>query len=192
MKIRSAAFLTSAQGNKSYPRGGLPEVAFAGRSNVGKSSLVNTLLGRHNLVRTSRTPGHTRKLNFFLINESFIFVDCPGYGYAAVPLEIKEQWGPMMETYFEEREELKGVVVVVDARLPLTEADERMVRAVRSHSLPLVVAATKADKLPHGKRVQHARDIRIKLEDDVPVIIFSSHDGLGKNELWKAIKILIQ
>jgi GTP-binding protein len=192
MKIRSAAFLTSAQDNTSYPSGGLPEVAFAGRSNGGKSSLINTLLGRHNLVKTSRTPGHTRKLNFFSVNETFIFVDCPGYGYAAVPLEIKNQWGPMMEAYFQEREELRGVVVVVDARLPLTEADERMVRLVQSLSLPLIVAATKADKLPHGKRVQHARDLRIKLVDSVPVIIFSSHDGLGKNELWKEIKILIQ
>ncbi len=143
-------------------------------------------------LKTSRTPGHTRKLNFFLINETFIFVDCPGYGYAAVPLEIKNQWGPMMETYFQERDELAGVVVVVDARLPLTEADDRMMRLVQSYSLPLIVAVTKADKLPHGKRVQHVRDLRIQIEDNVPVIIFSSHDGLGKNELWKAIKILIQ
>jgi GTP-binding protein len=192
MKIRSATFLTAAQEKNHYPGGGLPEVAFAGRSNVGKSSLVNTLLGRHNLVKTSRTPGHTRKLNFFLINETLIFVDCPGYGYAAVPLEIKKQWGPMMETYFQEREELAGVVVVVDARLPLTEADERMMRLVQSYSVPLIVAATKADKLPYGKRAQHVRDLRIRIEDHVPVIIFSSHDGLGKNELWKAIKILIQ
>ncbi len=192
MKIRSATFLTAAQEKTHYPGGGFPEVAFAGRSNVGKSSLVNTLLGRRSLVKTSRTPGHTRKLNFFLINETLIFVDCPGYGYAAVPLEIKKQWGPMMETYFQEREELAGVVVVVDARLPLTEADARMMRLVQSYSLPLIVAATKADKLPHGKRAQHVRDLRIQLEDNVPVIIFSSHDGLGKNELWKAIKILIQ
>jgi GTP-binding protein len=192
MKIRSAAFLTSAQDNTHYPGGGLPEVAFVGRSNVGKSSLVNTLLGRHNLVKTSRTPGHTRKLNFFLINETFLFVDCPGYGYAAVPLEIKKQWGPMMETYFQEREELAGVVVVVDARLPLTEADEGMVRLVQSHSLPLIIAATKADKLPYGKRLQRVRDLRLHVDESVPVVVFSSHDGLGKNELWKAVKMLIQ
>lgn len=192
MKIRSAAFLTSAQDNTHYPGGGLPEVAFVGRSNVGKSSLLNTLLGRHNLVKTSRTPGHTRKLNFFLINEAFMFVDCPGYGYAAVPLEIKKQWGPMMETYFQDREELAGVVVVVDARLPLTEADKGMMRLVQSHSLPLIIAATKADKLPYGKRIQHVRDLRVHVDENVPVVIFSSHDGLGKNELWKAVKMLIQ
>jgi GTP-binding protein len=118
MKVLSAQFMKAAERQKDYPTGGLPEVAFAGRSNVGKSSMINTLLGRRNLVRTSKTPGLTRMLNFYLINDRFIFVDLPGYGYARVPLQVKKKWGPMVETYLNTRKELTGVVVIMDARRP--------------------------------------------------------------------------
>lgn len=192
MRVTTAEFLTAAADGVGYPKGGLAEIAFAGRSNVGKSSLINTLLGRRNLVRTSRTPGHTRKLNFFLVNNSFIFVDFPGYGYAAVPLEVKAKWGAMTERYLRERAELRGVVALVDIRLSLTDTDERMIGLLKTLGIPHVVAATKADKITRSKRSVQIREIRSKIGEEVPLIIFSSHDGLGKNELWKEIKSLIE
>jgi GTP-binding protein len=192
MKIFDANFLQAAQEKKDYPKGGLQEVAFAGRSNVGKSSAINTLLGRHNLVRTSKTPGHTRKLNFFLINDSFIFVDFPGYGFARVPLAVKKQWAPMVERYLEERKELAGVVVIVDFRRLPTDADIHLITYLQSRQIPVVVAATKADKLARGAMILQNRAIKTQLGDQVPVVAFSAHTGLGKNELWKEIKSLIE
>jgi GTP-binding protein len=192
MKIKTATFLIAAENSTGYPKTGLTEVAFAGRSNVGKSSMINGLLGRHSLVKTSRTPGHTRKLNFFLINEMLIFVDLPGYGFARVPLAVKNKWGPMIQTYLGERQELRGVVVAIDARLPLQEADARMIDYARSCGRPVIVVATKADKLTQRGRVQQHMSISGKLGEGVPVIIFSSRTGLGKNELWKEIKNLIE
>jgi GTP-binding protein len=192
MKIKTATFLIAAENSTSYPRVGLTEIAFAGRSNVGKSSMINGLLGRHNLVKTSRTPGLTRKLNFFLINETIIFVDLPGYGFARVPMAVKNKWGPMIQTYLSDRKELRGVVVAVDARLPLQESDAHMIDFARSCGIPVIVVATKADKLTHNGCVRQRMSIAGKLGEGVPVIIFSSRSGLGKNELWKEIKNLIE
>lgn len=192
MKIFGANFLRAAQEKKDYPTGGLQEIAFAGRSNVGKSSAINTLLGRHNLVRTSKTPGHTRKLNFFLINDSFIFVDFPGYGFARVPKEMQKAWAPMVERYLEERKELAGVVVIVDFRRLPTDADVQLITFLQSRGIPVVVAATKADKLAHGAMIAQQRAVKGQLGDQVPVVAFSAHTGLGKNELWKQIKSLIE
>jgi GTP-binding protein len=192
MKIKTATFLTAAEDSKSYPPGGLKEIAFAGRSNVGKSSMINCLLGRHNLVKTSRTPGHTRKLNFFLINDSLIFVDLPGYGFARVPIAIKNKWGPMVDMYMQNRQELSAVVVIIDARLSLLDVDARMMDCVRECHVPLIVVATKADKLTHSQRLEVGRSMGRMLSDRSPVVIFSSHSGLGKNELWKEIKNLIE
>jgi GTP-binding protein len=192
MKIFEANFLRAAQEKKDYPRSGLREVGFAGRSNVGKSSAINTLLGRHNLVRTSKTPGHTRKLNFFLINDSFIFVDFPGYGFARVPLEVRKAWAPMVECYLEERKELAGVVVIVDARRLPTDTDIQLITYLQSRRIQVVVAATKADKLTRSAMLLQERAIKSQLGDHVPVVAFSAHTGLGKNELWKEIKSLIE
>jgi GTP-binding protein len=192
MRIFDANFLRAAQEKKDYPTGGLREVAFAGRSNVGKSSAINTLLGRHNLVRTSKTPGHTRKLNFFLINDSFVFVDFPGYGFARVPLTVKKQWAPMVERYLEDRKELAGVVVIVDFRRLPTDADIQLITYLQSRQIPVVVAATKADKLARGAMLLQNRAIKALLGDQVPVVAFSAHTGMGKNELWKEIKSLIE
>jgi GTP-binding protein len=192
MKIIGANFLRAAEEKKDYPKGGLKEIAFAGRSNVGKSSAINTLLGRHNLVRTSKTPGHTRKLNFFLINDSFIFVDFPGYGFAQVPREVQRAWAPMVERYLEERKVLAGVVIIIDARRPVTDADLELITYLHSLRIPIVVAATKADKLAHAAKLQQMRAIMAQLGDHIPVIAFSAHTGLGKNELWKEIKSLIE
>lgn len=192
MRIFEANFLRAAQEKKDYPKGGLREVGFAGRSNVGKSSAINALLGRHHLVRTSKTPGHTRKLNFFLINDSFIFVDFPGYGFARVPLEVRAAWAPMVERYLEERKELAGVVVITDARRLPTDTDIQLITYLRSKQISVVVAATKADKLTHGAMLVQERAIRNQLGDHIPVVAFSAHNGLGKNELWKEIKSLIE
>ena len=192
MKIVSADFILAAENRRHYPAGGLPEVAFAGRSNVGKSSMINALLARRNLVRTSRTPGLTRKLNFYLINGSFFFVDLPGYGYAAVPLPVRKQWGPMVETYLKSRQELAGVVVIVDARRMAGESDIELMRYLESYRIPTILAVTKADKLSKSELSAQERRIRETIADTIPVVIFSSHSGMGKKELWKEIKSLIE
>lgn len=192
MKVTSANFLRAAQDKKDYPQGGLIEIAFAGRSNVGKSSAINALLGRRSLVKTSKTPGHTRKLNFFLINDRLIFVDFPGYGFARVPLDIKRQWATMIETYLGGRKELAGVVSIIDARRPPTESDMALIDYLRAHEVPFVVVATKADKLTHSQLTAMQRNIQAQIGDKNPVVIFSALSGLGKNELWKHIKNLIE
>ena len=188
----SAKFLRSAQNKKDYPQEGLVELAFAGRSNVGKSSLINTLLARRSLVRTSKTPGATRKLNFFLIEEKYIFVDLPGYGFAKVPLAIKREWGPMVENYLKNRKELAGVVLTVDARHALTASDELMLDFLQAFRAPIIIAVTKADKLPRTKLTHKQQDIQAQVGERTPVIICSSLDGRGKKELWKEIKRLIE
>lgn len=190
--MTDAVFLQSAQDKGEFPKQGLCELIFAGRSNVGKSSLINTLVGRRNLVRTSKTPGQTRKLNFFLIDERVIFVDLPGYGFAKVPLETKRSWGPMVEGYIKGRRELAGAVVVVDVRRGLTESDLMMINFLGSHRVPVIIGATKADKLPRGKLLEASRHLRAEAGEDVPVIICSAHNNMGKNELWKELKTLIE
>ncbi|MDQ7784467.1 MAG: ribosome biogenesis GTP-binding protein YihA/YsxC [Desulfomonilaceae bacterium] len=189
--MSSAVFIRAAEKKEDYPKGGLSEIAFAGRSNVGKSSAINTLLARRNLVRTSKTPGRTRMLNFFLINESFIFVDFPGYGYAAVPQAVKDKWGPMVETYLTSRKELAGVVLIVDSRHGFMESDRRLIEFLGHHGIVTVVVATKADKLNRGKIRDRQRAMTEDLGANVPVVPFSSHTGEGKNELWNQIKKLI-
>lgn len=192
MKIVSATFIRAAATPRDYPALGLPELAFAGRSNVGKSSMINSLLARHNLVKTSKTPGHTRKLNFFLINEQFVLVDFPGYGYAQVPLDVRRQWRPMVETYLQNRKELAGVVVVVDSRMKPTEMDMTFIEYLQAHEIPRIIGVTKADKLSRSQMAAQQRLIRGIVGDAVPVVFFSARSGLGKKELWKTIKSLIE
>ncbi len=191
MKIVSANFVRSAEWKRDYPHLGLREIAFAGRSNVGKSSLINTLLGRRSLAKTSKTPGHTRLLNFIVVNESFVFVDLPGYGYARVPEAVRKKWRPMVETYLKERDELAGIVVVMDSRHPLTEQDNTLIEFLGHHQIPTIIAATKTDKLPKGRRLACKRLIEDNFEGGVQVVLFSARDGQGKKELWKEIKNLI-
>jgi len=192
MKVTTASFLCAAEEEKDYPKKGFKEIAFAGRSNVGKSSLISTLLGRRGLVRTSKTPGQTKRLNFFLINDRLIFVDLPGYGFAAVPQEVKKKWGPMVRTYLTVRKELAGVVVIVDSRMLPTETDMQLLQFLQHSCIPVVVAATKSDKVTRSRAIASERAIKGLLGDRIPVVIFSSHDGHGKNELWKEIKNLIE
>ncbi len=188
MKILSADFLRAAAAKKDYPKGGLPELAFAGRSNVGKSSMINTLLGRRGLVRTSRTPGQTRALNFYLVNNRFIFVDLPGYGFAKAPEAVRARWGPMVENYLRDREQLAAVVMIVDARRGLAESDRTLMEFLKFHDIRFVLAATKADKLPRTKLMRQKALLEKQADGDAPVLVFSSHNGQGKKELWNEIK----
>lgn len=187
MKILSAEFLASAVSPQHYPQQPLPEVAFAGRSNVGKSSLINTLVHRKNLVKTSATPGKTRAINFFCINQRFLFVDLPGYGYARVPQEVKASWRPMVETYLRQRETLRGVVHIVDVRHPPTAQDKQLREWLLHHHRPLITVATKADKLKASQRAAHLVTVRhhLALPEQEPLVLFSAHNHEGRLLLWR-------
>jgi GTP-binding protein len=170
----------------------LPEIAFAGRSNVGKSSLINTLVNRKYLVKTSSTPGRTQLINFFNINETMVFVDLPGYGYAKVPQAVREKWGPMIETFLSKRETLKGVVVILDVRrIPKIE-DLDLIRWLDYYNIASILVITKADKLSKNKQLKQQATITQALAiDRQGVVLFSAKTRLGRDEVWKAILALI-
>ena len=197
MRILSAEFVTSATQPSQFPPGDLPEVAFAGRSNVGKSSLLNALLGRKGLARVSQTPGRTRLLNFFRVitardgqgkSAPFLFVDLPGYGYAKVSKAVHEQWGPMIEAYLRTRHSLRGVVVITDVRRGEQE-EVNLVRWAGELGLGVVAVATKTDKLPRGQRAHAIRLLEELLA--VPVLGCSGVTGEGKEAVWKAIQEIL-
>lgn len=189
MKITKAEIIISAVSKKQYPEGDLSEIAMAGRSNVGKSSFINTLLNRKNLARTSSKPGKTQTLNFYLINDSFHFVDVPGYGYAKVSKKEREAWGVMMEEYFAERDNLQAAALIVDIRHDPTEDDKIMYNFLKHYDLPVIVIATKLDKIPKNKRDHHARKMKklLDMDEDDILIPFSSETGEGKEAAWRAI-----
>lgn len=192
MKVKSAQFVTSAVQPDQYPEADLPEIAFAGRSNVGKSSLINTLLNRKRLVKTSSTPGRTQLINFFLINEAFHFVDLPGYGYAKVPPAIKKQWGPMVESYLSTRKTLNGVVLLVDIRRTPKGEELDFMDWLDEYALPRILVATKADKLSKTKQTQQAAVIARKLgTDSNGLFTFSAKSRQGLADLWEAIESLL-
>lgn len=186
MRIVSAEYVISAPGPKQYPEGEQPEIAFLGRSNVGKSSLINRLVNRKALARTSGSPGKTRLLNFYHINGSFYFVDLPGYGFAKVSKDIKAQWGKMIEGYLLNRPNLRAVVQLIDIRHPPTNDDREMHEWLRHYDLPTVVVATKADKISRGNWHKHSQIIRKTLNPSpkTPLQLFSAESGQGKDELW--------
>lgn len=190
MKINKAEYITSAVDKSQYPKDNLPEIALAGRSNVGKSSFINKLLGRKHLVRTSSKPGKTRTLNFYKINDQFYFVDVPGYGYAKVSKKEREKWGRMMEDYFETRKQLKAVVLIIDSRHLPTKDDLQMYEFVMYLNIPLVIIATKVDKLSKNKLNKNLNDIKKAFHglDDVPIIPFSAVTGANKEKVWHELK----
>ncbi len=186
MKTISAQFVLSATAPNHYPAPNLPEIAFLGRSNVGKSSLLNSLLQVRGLARTSSTPGRTQLINFFLIEEAFYFVDLPGYGFAKVPLAVREQWGPMIERYLNTRESLTLCILIVDARHEPQRLDQQMHEWLVATQRDYCVVATKADKL--SKNQLSSRVAKLKAAYGPAVIPYSAITRQGDNDVWKAIR----
>jgi GTP-binding protein len=188
MIIRSAKFICSAVKPEHYPSADLPEVAFAGRSNVGKSSLINKILNRKKLVRTSKTPGRTQLLNFFEINEVYRFVDLPGYGYAKVPAEVQKRWRPMVENYLTTRVNLRGMVWLLDIRREVSKEDLTLWDWLQAQQLKVIIVITKADKLSKNKRHKQAARIAKSLGRKTQELIqFSAISGEGKDEIWQEL-----
>ena len=191
MKVNThnADILLSATNKSHYPQDDIPEVALAGRSNVGKSSFINTMLNRKNLARTSGKPGKTQLLNFFNIDDQLRFVDVPGYGYARVSKKEREKWGKMIEEYLTTRKNLKAVISLVDLRHEPSADDVQMYEFLKYYEIPVILVATKADKIPRGKWNKHESMIKKKLDFDKsdPFIIFSSVNKAGVEESWSAI-----
>ena len=188
MKILSAEFVTSATNPAQYPPVKYPEMAFAGRSNVGKSSLINTLVNRKRLVKTSSTPGRTQLINFFDINNLITFVDLPGYGYAKVPTAVRKKWGPMIETYLSGRNTLLGVVVILDIRRTPREEEQNLIAWLEHYSIARIMVLTKADKLSKTKREKQRAAVANALEvDSSDLILFSAKSRKGRDAGWDAI-----
>lgn len=189
MKIKSAEFVKSALRPDDYPRNGRPEVAFVGRSNVGKSSLLNALLQRRGLAKTSSTPGKTQTVNFFDVNGAVYFVDLPGYGYAKVPKTMKDAWVRVMTEYLMKREPLRLAVALVDIRHEPSEKDMHMLELLEDAEVPTVVVATKADKIKRGQWQKQTAVIRegLRLEAESLILPFSSETGEGVPILWRVI-----
>lgn len=191
MKVNThnADILLSATNKSHYPQDDIPEVALAGRSNVGKSSFINTMLNRKNLARTSGKPGKTQLLNFFNIDDKLRFVDVPGYGYARVSKKEREKWGKMIEEYLTTRENLRAVVSLVDLRHEPSADDVQMYEFLKYYEIPVILVATKADKIPRGKWNKHESMIKNKLDFDKSdtFIIFSSVNKTGVEEAWESI-----
>ncbi len=194
MIIKSSQFVISAVSKKQYPNEGLPEIALAGRSNVGKSSLINKVINRKNLARTSGRPGKTQALNFYRINEEFFFVDLPGYGFAKVSQKIKEQWAKFIEEYLKGRKELRGVIQVVDIRHEPTNDDLTMYEWLQFYQLPTLIVATKADKISRGQWQKHTKQIKekLKLPSSQPLVIFSAETGQGVEEVQEWIEKFVK
>lgn len=194
MNIQNASIKVSAVSPKQYPADNLPEIAFAGRSNVGKSSFINKMLNRKNLARTSATPGKTAQINFYNIDDTIYFVDLPGYGYAAVSKQEKKKWGLMMEEYLNTRENLRHTVLLVDSRHKPTADDVQMAEWIRYNFGNLVVVATKLDKLKKSQIEGNLETVKqtLKLSDKDILIPFSSEKGTGRDEAWDIINQIME
>jgi GTP-binding protein len=189
MKILSAEFVKSASKPSEYPKGGLPELAIAGKSNVGKSSLINALVKRKNLAKISSTPGRTQLINFFQINGNLSLVDLPGYGYAKVPLHIRQTWKPMVESYLQTREDIRLVILIIDARRGASAEDLNLLDWLDSHRIPSLIVLTKTDKLSQIERAQQKKNLSENPRlASRPFLFFSAVSAEGKDELWKIIR----
>lgn len=189
INTNNASIVLSAVSKEQYPQDDLPEIALAGRSNVGKSSFINTLLGRKNLARTSSKPGKTQQLNFYNIDDKLRFIDVPGYGYAKVSKTERAKWGKMIEEYLTNRSNLRAVVSLVDMRHDPSADDVQMYEFLKYYEIPVIVVATKADKIPRGKWNKHESAIKKKLsfEPSDKFVVFSSETRHGFDEAWNTI-----
>ena len=185
MKIRSAEFILCASSPWQFPAPTLPEIAFAGRSNVGKSTLINSLLNRKKLVKTSSTPGKTQLINFFKINDAFHFVDLPGYGFAKVPENVRQQWQRLIEAYLQERECLRNVVLIVDSRHGPTAQDRQLKEWLDYYERPVLIVASKIDKLKRGQIQKHLKQIRQDLSLEKTPLAHSSLEKGRREDIWK-------
>ena len=187
MKIQSAEFLLSASKKRQFPPETLPEIAFAGRSNVGKSTLINFLLNRKKLVETSATPGKTQLINFFKINDKFFFVDLPGYGYAKVPESVQRKWQNLVEAYLSERETLRNVVLIIDCRHNPTVQDRQLLEWLEYYQRPSLIVASKIDKLRRGQIQKHLQKIKHDLSIESVPLGHSSMQYGRREEIWKKL-----
>ena len=193
INLNNVKFETTAVKPEQYPYSDVPEVAFVGRSNVGKSSMINTLLNRKGLARVGAEPGKTRVINFFNVDNKLYFVDLPGYGYANVSKKEQQNWKIMIETYLHTRKQLELIIMIVDVRHLPTENDKIMHLWLRESNIPYIIAATKTDKISKSQVNRNINDIKKALEinNEIPVIPVSSKTKQGKDELWNLIKLNI-
>lgn len=194
MRFKNPVFINSAYSNNDYPQHKFPEIAFSGRSNVGKSSMINKLLNRNKLARTSSQPGRTQSINFFNIDDRFVLVDLPGYGFAKVPRKIKEEWGRLIDDYLYKRTNLVGIVQIIDARHKPSKDDLMMVNWLKDTGIPTIIAATKVDKLKRSQQSKQKKLIRetLQLTEDMNFCFFSAKTGQGKNQIFNFMADLIE
>jgi len=190
VKISSARFVKSATQPDDFPRDQRPEIAFCGRSNIGKSSLLNTLTDTQGLARTSSSPGRTQTINFFLIDDRTYFVDLPGYGYAKVPKVVKEKWGGMIEGYLRDRQQLKLALMLIDSRMPPMDSDMMMKKWLDHHEIPNAVVLTKIDKISRNQLNQALRT-GARMLNTKEIIPFSAVTHSGKNEILARIRTAV-
>ena len=186
MEVKKSEFIISAVSHEQYPESDFPEVSFVGRSNVGKSSIINSLLNRKKLVKVSSTPGKTRLINFFLVNEQFFLVDLPGYGYAAVSQTEKKKWGDMIEEYLKTRNNLTNVVLLVDIRHKPTADDKMMYDFIKYYRSKVIVVATKLDKITKNSIQKQLKMVKeeLKLDSQDVLTSYSSLNHTGREALW--------
>lgn len=187
MRISSARFVKSAKQANDFPKDRKPEIAFCGRSNSGKSSLLNALTNSHGLARTSSSPGRTQLINFFLVDGQTYYVDLPGYGYAKVPKGIRDTWGEMIENYLRNREPLKLAIMLVDSRIPPTDSDRTMKEWLDHFGIPNLVVLTKSDKISRNEMTKAVRTCAETLQTK-EIIAFSAITGFGKDAILKKIR----
>jgi GTP-binding protein len=189
MKIVSAEFMISAVSAEQYPRASLPEFAFVGRSNVGKSSLINSLLNRKKLVKISGTPGKTQMINFFDVNHELVFADLPGYGFAKVPKSVQKKWQDLVEQYLLKRDNLRTVVLILDIRRKPTDLDLHMQKWLEQYQVDTILVATKTDKLSQAEQSKQLKQIRSAFLEgaDKELVAYSSKNQKGRKELWKLL-----
>lgn len=194
LEIKSATFIKSAVSPKDYLRDGRPQIAFAGRSNVGKSSLINSLVNQKGLARTSSTPGKTREINYFLINNAFYFVDLPGFGYAKVAKSVRDAWRPMVESYIDENDALKGLILLIDVRRTPSDMDLQLVEWLEAAEKPYLPVLTKRDKVSNNELQVLLRATRkaLHLSPIESVLTYSTTKRQGRDELLSLIQELLE